>query len=227
MNMIFQRRYWLDVQKFWVLCFAYILIIQSYWVRLKKIQSIGVYFELLSHNTDCASASAKWLCNEGYEGCKWVLSQVLCVIYMKALLPFHSREKYPGRSNSFCLLFHHTTVSLEARPNSHALSVALSRQLVVFAPAIFSGPDNGIDNGNRSDFVLYATKGLNTATYFATKLCSSNRSLNYQMPSPSNTSAFLHCSNINAYNKTFLSSSKWLSPSCFSVLISHVILFTY
>ena len=162
-----------------------------------------------------------WVCNESYAGCKWFLSQVLCVIYMKALSPFHGRKKYPSRSNPFCLLFHRTTVTLEARPNSHAMSF----QLFFLASAIFFGPDNWIDNGNRSDFVLYATKGLNTATYFVTKLCSSNWPSNYQMLSPSDDSVFLRCSNLNAYNKTFLSSSKWLFPSCFYVLISHVILF--
>jgi len=93
---------------------------------------------------------------------------------MKALLPFHSREEYPSRSNSFCLHVHRTAVSLEVRQNSPTMSVALSRQIVVHAPAMFFGPYNGLDKGNRSNFVLYATKGLNTATYFVAKLCSSN-----------------------------------------------------
>ena len=144
---------------------------------------------------------------------------------MKERLPFHSQEKVTSKSNSFWLLFRRSTVSVEARQNSHTMSTALSSHFVVLAPAIIFGPYNGIDNGIRSDFVLYATKGFNTATYFVTKLYSSNWSLNYQTLCPSNNSVFLHCSNLNAYNKTFPSSSKWFFPSCFYVLISHVIIF--
>jgi hypothetical protein len=57
-------------------------------------------------------------------------------------------------------LVHRSTMSFEALQNSHTVSVALSSQFIVLAPAIFFGPDKVIDNGIRSDFVLYATKGL-------------------------------------------------------------------
>jgi hypothetical protein len=52
------------------------------------------------------------------------------------------------------------------------MSDALSDRFVVLVSAIFFSHDNGIDNVIRSYFVLYTTKGLNTATYSVTKLCS-------------------------------------------------------
>jgi hypothetical protein len=155
-------------------------------------------------------------------------------------------KNIPGEVTHFVSCFHRNAVSIEARYNSHTMSDALSRQFVVLAPAIFFSPDSGIDNEIRSDFMLYATKGLNTATYSVTKLCSSNWWLYYQMLSPSDKSVFPRWSNFIAYNKTVLSSSEWFFLSCFLcanitcytfyvlisrytfyVLISHVIPFKY
>jgi hypothetical protein len=179
-------------------------------VRLKNIPvQWQVYWTLEpSHRLCFRIGEIVWLCNESYAGCKWVLSQVLCVIYMKLVLPCHSREKYPSKITHF--VYFSTVIHFQLRSVKTATQfplhcpVSSSSWLRQYFSVLIMELITGFDQ--TSCF----TKGLNNTTYFVTKLCSSNWSLNYQMLCPSDDSVFLRCSNLNTYNQTFFSSSKMI-----------------